>query len=84
MPVMQMHRRFGRLPWAQLVAPAADLARKGFATHPYLVYVLAGPLSFQRIQVIGILRQMLSSCVWEVLQQLQQHILTWCMCWQGR
>lgn len=48
----KVHRRFGRLPWARLVAPAADLARHGFAAHPYLVYVMAGPLSFQRIQVI--------------------------------
>lgn len=30
-------RRFGRRPWAELVAPAARLARDGFPAHPYLV-----------------------------------------------
>ncbi|EFJ49961.1 hypothetical protein VOLCADRAFT_30482, partial [Volvox carteri f. nagariensis] len=27
-------RRHGRLPWARLVTPAADIARHGFAAHP--------------------------------------------------
>ncbi|WIA36576.1 hypothetical protein OEZ86_007868 [Tetradesmus obliquus] len=53
----EMHRRFGRLPWAALVAPAADLARRGFAAHPYLVYALSGQLSFQRIQSIPAMRE---------------------------
>lgn len=35
-------RRFGSRPWAELVRPAADLARSGFAAHPYLVQTLAG------------------------------------------
>jgi hypothetical protein len=56
---VQMHRRFGRLPWAQLVAPAADLAREGFAAHPYLVYVMSGPLSYQRIQVCLVVQRKL-------------------------
>lgn len=36
-------RRHGQLPWARLVQPAAQLARSGFAAHPYLVYVMSGP-----------------------------------------
>lgn len=36
-----MHAAWGRLPWARLVAPAAQLARSGFAAHPYLVYILS-------------------------------------------
>ncbi|KAK9819607.1 hypothetical protein WJX72_000222 [[Myrmecia] bisecta] len=30
------HQRHGSLPWADLVAPAATLARDGFPLHPYL------------------------------------------------
>ncbi|MCC7274563.1 MAG: gamma-glutamyltransferase, partial [Alphaproteobacteria bacterium] len=34
-----MHRRFGSRPWSQLVAPAAALARDGFAaTHNYRLF----------------------------------------------
>lgn len=31
------HQRHGSLPWAQLVRPAAQVARTGFAAHPYLI-----------------------------------------------
>src|SRR4051794_2928890 len=41
------HRRFGRVPWAEVVGPAAELARNGFtvgrAAGNYLAYS-AGPL----------------------------------------
>lgn len=30
------HRRFGRLPWAQVLAPAIGLARDGFDPHPQM------------------------------------------------
>ncbi len=37
------HRRFGRAPWAQVLAPAIEAAREGFplnrASHSYLEYV---------------------------------------------
>ncbi|NCO69074.1 MAG: gamma-glutamyltransferase, partial [Acidobacteria bacterium] len=32
----ELHRRFGRLPWARVVAPALGLARKGFVVTPRL------------------------------------------------
>ncbi len=34
------HRRFGRLPWKSLFAPAIELATDGFALSPYLVRTL--------------------------------------------
>ncbi len=42
------HRQYGRLPWAKLVAPAADLAESGFPTFPYLYYLLSAPFIFNR------------------------------------
>jgi hypothetical protein len=44
-------RRFGTQPWASLVQPAASLARSGFAAHPYLVNVLSGASTLQRVMV---------------------------------
>ncbi|HEY8368655.1 MAG TPA: gamma-glutamyltransferase, partial [Thermodesulfobacteriota bacterium] len=35
------HRRFGRLPWADLVAPAARVAREGFRVDRYLAARIA-------------------------------------------
>jgi gamma-glutamyltranspeptidase/glutathione hydrolase len=35
------HRRHGRLPWAQLFAPAIELAEQGFAVSPRLAGLLA-------------------------------------------
>jgi gamma-glutamyltranspeptidase / glutathione hydrolase len=35
------HDRFGRLPWAQLIAPSIELARDGFALSPRLNAMLA-------------------------------------------
>lgn len=37
----ELHRRFGRLPWAKLVEPAARLARTGYAVHEHLGRSLA-------------------------------------------
>ena len=34
--LFELHRRFGRLPWPQVVAPAARLARDGFTVTPRL------------------------------------------------
>eukprot|EP00775_Hariotina_reticulata_P002395 gene2395-2699_t len=39
----ELWRRYGSKPWADLVTPAVELARSGFAAHPYLVYVMSGP-----------------------------------------
>ncbi|AMJ62121.1 gamma-glutamyltransferase [Bosea sp. PAMC 26642] len=38
----EAHRRWGRLPWRQLVAPAIALAEEGFAISPRLNGLLAG------------------------------------------
>ncbi|MFY0734166.1 MULTISPECIES: gamma-glutamyltransferase [Aurantimonas] len=35
------HERYGRLPWAAIVQPAIDLARKGFAVSPRLHELIA-------------------------------------------
>jgi len=34
--LFELHRRFGRLPWSQVVAPAIHLARDGFVVTPRL------------------------------------------------
>lgn len=47
----ELWRRHGSVPWAQLVRPAAELARDGFAAHPYLVYVLSGPGNRRKVEV---------------------------------
>jgi len=36
-----VHRRFGRAPWAELVRPARDLARRGFEISPRLAQSIA-------------------------------------------
>ncbi len=36
-----LHRRFGKLPWARLVAPAVHLARDGFRVPPGLAKIFA-------------------------------------------
>ncbi|MEX6506516.1 gamma-glutamyltransferase [Jiella sp. M17.18] len=38
----ETHERFGALPWAQVVQPAIDLARNGFAVSPRLHELIAG------------------------------------------
>jgi gamma-glutamyltranspeptidase / glutathione hydrolase len=38
----ELHRRFGRRPWAELVAPAERFARDGFAVEAHLASTLAG------------------------------------------
>lgn len=38
----EAHRRWGRLPWAQLLAPAIGLAEDGFAVSPRLNGLLSG------------------------------------------
>ena len=35
------HQRHGSRPWAELVRPAASLARTGFPAPPYIVHVLS-------------------------------------------
>ncbi len=37
----EVHRRFGKLPWARLIQPAIDLAEKGFTIYPDLADALA-------------------------------------------
>lgn len=44
-------QRYGTRPWAELIQPAAQLARSGYAAHPYLIYVMSGPSNKARIQV---------------------------------
>src|SRR5207249_4134414 len=34
--LFELHKRYGRLPWAEVVAPAVRLARDGFAVSPRL------------------------------------------------
>ena len=41
--LQQAHQRFGRLPWAELFAPAIRLAETGFPLSPYLHAILAQP-----------------------------------------
>jgi gamma-glutamyltranspeptidase/glutathione hydrolase/leukotriene-C4 hydrolase len=47
----------GRVPWSRLVAPAAELARAGFAAHPYLVHTLAGNRTLARVRRSKVLRE---------------------------
>jgi hypothetical protein len=42
------HRRHGRLPWAQLLQPAIDLAERGFAITPRLHTLLAADAALRR------------------------------------
>jgi gamma-glutamyltranspeptidase/glutathione hydrolase len=37
----EVHRRYGKLPWPQVVAPAIDLAKGGFLVSPRLVEAIA-------------------------------------------
>ncbi len=39
--LFELHRRFGRLPWKEVVAPAQRLAEEGFIVDSHLVTVLA-------------------------------------------
>ncbi len=41
MALEHAHRRFGRLPWAELFAPAIELAAEGAPLSPYLMRALA-------------------------------------------
>lgn len=38
----EVHRRYGRVPWAKLFEPAIALAQDGFAVSPWLAATLAG------------------------------------------
>ena len=44
----EAHRRFGRLPWAQVIAPAIRLAEEGFAISPRLAGMLARETNLAR------------------------------------
>jgi len=39
--LFELHRRFGRLPWRQVVRPAASIAQRGFLVRPRLADSLA-------------------------------------------
>jgi gamma-glutamyltranspeptidase/glutathione hydrolase len=34
--ILEVHQKFGSLPLEQIVAPAIELAEKGFAVYPHL------------------------------------------------
>ena len=36
--LMEAHKRFGNLPWSEVVAPAANIARKGFSPEWFTLY----------------------------------------------
>ncbi|KAM4635168.1 glutathione hydrolase 5 proenzyme isoform 1-T1 [Polymixia lowei] len=40
----EVHKRYGKLPWAKLFEPTIRLAREGFALPPYLERLLSYPL----------------------------------------
>lgn len=44
-------QRYGSKPWSNLVKPAAEMARSGFAAHPYLVYIMSGAANLKRLKV---------------------------------
>ncbi|MEW5317524.1 MAG: hypothetical protein WDW38_008812 [Sanguina aurantia] len=50
-------KRYGKAPWASLVAPAAHIARHGFAAHPYFIYVSSGDFTFRRLRGDPLMRQ---------------------------
>lgn len=47
----ELHRRFGKRPWAELVEPAVRFARDGFAVEPHLASIVGGkdPQRFRRV-----------------------------------
>ena len=47
----EMHHRFGRLPWSELVAPAVALARDGVAIDSARAWAFAVPASEQRLRL---------------------------------
>ncbi|PNW69930.1 hypothetical protein CHLRE_17g698650v5 [Chlamydomonas reinhardtii] len=52
-----MWRRHGRLPWRRLVAPAAAIARHGFAAHPYYTYSASGPGNLKKLRASALARE---------------------------
>lgn len=48
-----LHRRYGRLPWAELVRPAARLAREGFPATPLFVAITQGSAPILRASGYG-------------------------------
>jgi gamma-glutamyltranspeptidase / glutathione hydrolase len=46
----ELHRRFGKKPWRELVAPAIRLARDGFAVDNELSYALSNPRSAEKLK----------------------------------
>ncbi|MGA2383813.1 MAG: gamma-glutamyltransferase [Gemmatimonadales bacterium] len=49
----EMHRRFGRVPWSDLVAPAITLAREGVVIDTARAAAFANPASEQRLRRFG-------------------------------
>jgi gamma-glutamyltranspeptidase/glutathione hydrolase len=51
----ELHRRFGKRPWAELVAPAERFARDGFAVETHLAAQIAGADGprYQRMESLG-------------------------------
>ncbi len=49
----ELHRRWGRLPWARLLAPAQNLAAKGFRVSPYLAQIVARSLAHLRSEPLA-------------------------------
>jgi gamma-glutamyltranspeptidase/glutathione hydrolase len=39
--LFEIHQKFGKLPWGELIAPAIKLAREGFANYPHLSLAIA-------------------------------------------
>jgi len=47
----EMHRRFGRLPWSEVVAPAVALARDGVVVDSARAWAFANPASEERLRL---------------------------------